>query len=117
MSEPRYLTQEEAAAACNKHKDTIRRYRYDGKLPWDTRDDGVVLVAVADLVTAGLLDPLAADGPVEQVAQRSRAERDLLAARQDLAVAHTRLDALTERLARADEEIAFLRALLENAAV
>lgn len=116
---PTHITQEEAAAVCGKSFDTIRRYRRHGKLPNSrTRPDGMVEVAVADLVAAGLLSPLAAaSGEVPAIAGRSRAERDLAAARQELAVANVRMDELAERLARSESEVEFLRAVLKKAGV
>ena len=118
MSENTYLTRKEAAAVCGCAEYTIRRYQRDGKLPAARkRDDGVTEVAVADLVTAGLLDPLAACGPVEQVARRSQAERDVVDLRRELAVVTVRLEELVKQLARAEDEAAFLRAyLLERGA-
>jgi hypothetical protein len=117
VSDPTYLSKAEAAALTGKSEATIQRYRRDGKLPSSRyRPDGTLEVAVADLVSAGLLDPLAAAGGVEEIAGRTRSERDLLAARRDLAVAEARLDALAGRLDEAHDQIAFLRALLKDAA-
>lgn len=108
-----WVTQEEAAALCGKAYDTIRRYRREQKLPRSRKGaGGAVEVPVADLVAAGLLDPTAAGDNAAEVATRSRAERDLAAARQDLAVLTARLDAATERAERAEAEIAFLRSLV-----
>ena len=113
MSDAQYLTRKEAAVACGRHEDTIRRYQRDGKLAnTRTRGDGTVEVAVADLVAAGLLDPLTAGVDVAEMAGRSRAERDLLTARQDLALAAVRIEALTAQLTDRDSEIDFLRSLL-----
>jgi hypothetical protein len=54
-----YVTQEDAAALCGRSYDTIRRYRRQNRLPNSrSRADGVIEVAVADLVAVGLLDPL-----------------------------------------------------------
>lgn len=117
MSESVYLTRREAAALCGRHVDSIRRAEKKGLLPHTReREDSTIEVAVADLVAAGLLDPLAARGDVSELAGRNRAERDLTAARQELAVADARLAGLTDRVTRQDEEIAFLRALLKKAA-
>ena len=91
MYEPTYLTQDEAAAACGKAKDTIRRYRRDGRLPNSRpRPDSTVEVAVSDLVGANLLDRLLATADVSEIATRSRVECDLIAARQDFAVVESR---------------------------
>lgn len=118
MSEHAYLNRKEAAAACGCHVDTIRRAEASGKLPnCRRRDDGTVEIPVADLVAAGLLDPLAAAGPIEEVATRSRTERDLAATRQELAVSRAEVAALVQRLARAEDEVAFLRRLLTKAQV
>lgn len=124
MSEqtPTFVTRKEAAAMCGVHVDTIRRGETaeppeKPKLPnTRRRTDGVVEIAVADLVAAGMLDPLAARADVTDLAGRSRAERDLTAVRQELALANTQLAGLTDRLIRQDEEIAFLRSLLKKAA-
>lgn len=113
MADTTYLSKKEAAAACRCSEANIQRYRRDGKLPNARYGEGGVLeVAVADLVAAGLLDPLAAAGDVSDLGGRARIERDLVEARQELAVATARLDALTDRVARSDEEITFLRSLL-----
>ena len=110
-----WVTQEEAAALCGRSYDTIRRYRRDKKLPRSRSGaGGAVEVPVADLVAAGLLDPTAAGGNAAEVATRSRAERDLVCARQDLAVLTARLDAAIERAERAEAEIAFLRSLVKT---
>jgi hypothetical protein len=116
MYEPTYLTQDEAAALCTKSRDTIRRHRRNGHLPNSRqRPDGTMEVAVADLVAAGLLDPLLSTPDVTQVASRSRAERDLVATRQELAVVESRHDALRDALSSAHEQIEFLRSTLRKA--
>lgn len=108
-----WVAQEEAAALCGCSYDTIRRYRRLKKLPRSRRRaDGTVEVPVADLVAAGLLDPLRAGGDVDVLAARSRAERDLVVTRQELAVTTARLEAEAARAARAEGEVAFLRRLL-----
>ena len=113
MHQPTYLTQDEAAAVCNKSYDTIRRRRRNGYLPNSrTRSDGTVEVAVADLVAAGLLDPLAATDDVTEIATRSRVERDLITARQELAVQRAQIDGLTAANEILRAENAFLRTLL-----
>lgn len=116
MSESTYLTRKEAAALCGCHVDSIRRAEKKGLLP-NTRQhsQGYTQIAVADLVAAGMLDPLAVRADVTEVAGRSRAERDLTVVRQELAVANAHIAGLTERLSRQDEEIAFLRTLLTKA--
>ena len=116
MYEPTYLTQDEAAVACGKSKDSIRRYRREGRLPNSRqRPDGTAEVAVSDLVTAGLLDPLLGMADVTEFAGRSRAERDLVAARHELAMVGSRLDAAREALHSAGEQIDFMRSTLRKA--
>ncbi len=113
MHQSTFLTQEEAADACAKSYDTIRRYRRLGRLPNSrTRVDGTVEVAVADLVMAGLLDALASTSDVATVVARSRVERNLAASREECTVLRTRCEGLLERVERADGEIAFLRSML-----
>jgi hypothetical protein len=111
------MSRKQAAALCGCHVDSIRRAEKADRLPNTRRDaEGTTQIAVADLVAAGMLDPLAATADVAEIAGRSRAERDLVAARQELAVATARIEALTDRLARNDDEIAFLRTMLTKAA-
>jgi len=76
-----YVTQDEAATICGKAKDTIRRYRSDGRLPNSrSRPDGTPEVAVIDLVAMNLLNPLLAKADVIGIASSSGAESDLVAA-------------------------------------
>ena len=116
MPSPAYLTKAAAAALTGKSEASIQRYNRDGKLPSSRYEGGILEVAVADLVAVGLLDPLAAAGAIDDFAARSRSDRDLVVARRDLAVAQARIDALAERLDEAHDQIAFLRALLKDAA-
>lgn len=110
------LTRKEAAALCGCHEDTIRRDERDGKYPnRRQRHDGTWEIPVADLVNAARLDPMLARGDVEDAAARSRAERDLIATRQDLAVAKALIEQLTARLADARADVAFLREQLAKA--
>jgi len=110
-----WVTRKEAAALCAVHVDTIRRYVDDGRLPRSRKNaKGVVEVPVADLVAAGLLDPMASGDNVAEVATRSRAERDLIAARQELAVVTARFDAAVVRAERAEADVAWLRARIET---
>lgn len=105
-----WVSRAEAAALCDVHVDTIRRHITSQKLPRTRKNPkGVVEVPVADLVAAGLLDPMAAGDSAGEVATRSRAERDLVATRQELAVTATKLDAAVARAERAEAEVAFLR--------
>jgi DNA-binding transcriptional MerR regulator len=118
MADPIFISRKEAAALCHRSEDTLRRYDRAGRLPnRRVGDDGAVHYAVADLVAIGLLDPLAADGPLAEVASHSRAERELAVARTELAVAEARIEELLARVERADEEVAFLRRLLVGRAV
>ncbi len=109
-----WVAQEEAAALCGRSYDTIRRYRRNNKLRSRTRADGAVEVPVVDLVACGLLDPLLAREDVAGLATKSRAERDLVAARQELAVLSARLEAATARAERAERETRVLQQLLEG---
>lgn len=114
MSGRTHLTRKEAAALCGCHVDTIRRN--EPAMGNTRKRNGVVEVAVADLVAVGLLDPLAADNcDVAEVAGRSRAERDLVAARQELAVATALNKAFEERIHDYREENQFLRSALKQA--
>lgn len=118
MSETVYLTKKDAAAACGCSEATIQRYHREGRLP-NARygASGKLEVPVPDLVAAGLLDPLAATSDVIEIAGRSRTERDLVTARQDLAVARAEVEACQRQLAAAREDITFLRSLLTKAAL
>lgn len=71
---------------------------------------------MADLVAAGLLDPVAATAVAQELPSGGRAALELTAARMELAVTAERLAQLTDRLARAEEEVLFLRDLLERLA-
>lgn len=118
MNDRTYLTQDEAASVCARSRDTIRRYRRAGRLPNSRqRPDGTVEICVSDLVAANLLNPLTAMGDVTEVAARTRVERDLAAARQELAVLQTRYEGLLERLEHAAVENEFLRSMLRQTVV
>lgn len=110
-----HLTRQEAAAACGVSFDTIRR-RIRASMPSDKRDDGVVVVAIADLVAHGLLDPLAAGGDVSGAVAKSKAERQLGDAQQALAAADARVVLLEARIEEYRAETAFLRSLVTKAA-
>ena len=61
MSAEQYLTLREAAEICGVSVDTLRRDRRSGLHPQSrVNADGAVAVSVADLVTSGRLDALAA---------------------------------------------------------
>lgn len=115
MSDTRYLTRREAAAACGCSFDTIRRRIADG-MPSRVREDGVVEVAIADLVEHGLLDPLAAGGDITGSLARSRTEQELGDTRHELAVKVARVEWLEGRLGECQDEIAFLRGIVTKAA-
>lgn len=113
MSETRFLTRKEAAAACGCHVDTIRRAEAAGRVPnRRTRLDGTIEIPTSDLVAAGLLDPLAAGAALPELVSRTRGERDLLDTRQQVAVSTSTIDLLRAQLERAYEEVAFLRSVL-----
>jgi hypothetical protein len=112
-----WLSRRDAAAACGCHVDTIRRYEKRGELPNKQVRNGTVLIPVSDLVAAGLLDPLANDDRIEQVAHRSRTERELAAARQEIAVLTVRLDGARARAERAEADVAFFKQLVASKAV
>jgi DNA-binding transcriptional MerR regulator len=115
MSEAKYLKRKDAAALCGCHVDTIRRAEDKGKLANTRRSpDGSVEITLADLVAAGLLDPLAATGSVTEVAPRTRAERDLIEARHELAVERARAETQREQLDQVLGEVSFLRKLINS---
>ena len=115
MSETKYLTREEAAAVCACHVDTLRRDEKHGKFPnARKRPDGVVEIPVSDLVAAGRLDPVAANAPFAEIITKSRTERELLEARQHVALMESRVAAFEGELRRADREIDFLRTLVRQ---
>lgn len=109
-----YLTRREAAAACGVSFDTIRR-RIKAGMPAEEQD-GVIVVAVADLVAHGLLDPLAAGGDITGAVAKDRTERQLEEAQHALAVAGARVVWLEARLAEYQDETKFLRGLVKTAA-
>ena len=113
-SETKYLSRKDAAALCGVHYDTIRRAEKAGNLPNTRRvgqGEGAVEIPVSDLVAAGLLDPLSAEGSVEVIAQRTRTERELIELRQELAIERLRSEQREAQLDQAYSEIAFLRTL------
>jgi len=113
-----HVTQHQAADLTGKSYDTLRRLRRQGKLPNSReRSNGVIELALSDLVDTGLLNPLATLGDVTEVVTRSRTERDLLEARQELALQRSRNEALTETIARVEGEVAYLRDLVKKVAV
>lgn len=118
VDESTVLTRKEAAVACGCSEDTLRRDQRLGRLPNTRRgSDGSILYVVADLVAAGRLGKSEATGPVVEVVGRSRAERDLVAARTELAVANARITELSARIERQEDEITFLRSLVAPARV
>lgn len=110
-----WVTQEDAAALCHCSYDTIRRYRRLKKLPRSRKSaQGAVEVPVVDLVACGLLDPHLAGGDPDALATRSRTERDLAAARRELAVLDARLEVMTVRAERAEHDVRTLHHLLDK---
>lgn len=115
MSETRYLTREQAASACAVSEATIRRDDSLGKYPnRRVRADGVVEIPVSELVAAGRLDPLNVDAPLEEIAKKSKLEREVLDLRQELAVVTARFEGLRDRLRGANDEISFLRGIYKK---
>ena len=118
MHSPTHVTQLEAVDLTGRSYDTLRRLRRQGKLPNSReRSDGVVEVALSDLVGIGLLNPLAAKGDVTEVISRSRIERDLLEARQELALQRGENESLRKSMTRVESEVAYLRGLLSRVVV
>ena len=118
MHSPTHVTQLEAVDLTGRSYDTLRRLRRQGKLPNSReRSDGVVEVALSDLVGIGLLNPLAAKGDVTEVISRSRIERDLLEARQELALQRGENESLRKSMTRVESEVAYLRGLLNKVVV
>ena len=118
MNETQYLTRDEAALACGCHRDTLRRYEKNGKLPHARkRSDGTTEIPVPDLVSAGLLNPLAADAPLVEIVTKTKTERELLETRQDLAICQVRFEEMRTRLHKTEDEVLFLRGLCKNAMV
>ena len=98
MADNGYLTQRDAAAVCSVSADTIRRHRRHGRLPNSTlRDDGTVLVAVSDLVAAGLL-ALSAATSVGELVSQGRMDKELTSLRIQLAVAVARNEEMAARV-------------------
>jgi hypothetical protein len=117
MTETRYLTRQEAAEICGCSVDTLRRDERASKLPnCRARGDGVVEIAIADLVACGRLDPFAATAPLHDIATKGRTERELADARHLLAVKDVQIEAFGLRAKSADEEVAFLRSVLRQRA-
>jgi len=111
MAEPMYVNRKSAAVLCGCSTQTLRRYDHDGKLPnRRVGDDGSVLYTVADLVAAGLLDPTGTAVPLDLTDRTTPGGGP--DARAHLAVAETRIAELTAQLARAEDEIGFLRRLV-----
>ncbi|HEX3946629.1 MAG TPA: hypothetical protein VHW47_02940 [Acidimicrobiales bacterium] len=124
MTERLYLSRREAAAACGKSEDTIRRYDRSGRFPGrHVTAGGVTVYPLADLVAAGLLDPAALFDPSvtsEPAAGRvggTSSDGELAAAHADLAVARARIADLTAWIDRQHGEIEFLRGLVQRSVV
>jgi hypothetical protein len=115
MTDPVDLSRRDAAARCGVHVDTIRRH--EKNFPNKVQRDGKWMIPVSDLVAAGLLDPFANNEHVEEIAARSRAERDLIALRQEHAVLKARFDAERTRAERAEADVAYFKKLVSATAV
>jgi hypothetical protein len=101
MSTTRTVTRSEAAHLCHVSKNTIRRRQADGHFPHAEEVDGAWMIPVADLVSAGLLDPCeGADHPT------TTPDEPLL---------QQRVAELTQQLVRERDEVEFLRTLLREA--
>ena len=124
-----YLTRNEVSEEAGCSYDTVRRAEKAGKLP-NTRvgsngekemrlDDLVAAKLIASVIAAGIYEVRNAAGtgrPVPPLAA-SRADRDVVDLRSELAVAVAKIEGLTEMLVRADREIAFHREIRLNAEV
>jgi hypothetical protein len=87
-----HLIKSDAAVLCGCSEDALRRDHRKKLLPNTEQREGKTHYAVADLVAIGRLDALRADAVVE-LTGRSRAERDLVETRQQLAVMRAERDA------------------------
>jgi hypothetical protein len=117
MSEATYLTRDEAAIACGVHVDTIRRDQREGEYPnARQRPDGKWEIPVSDLVAKGRLNPMAANAPHVEIVTKPRIEREVFDLRLQLSQQSGVVLSLEGMLARADEEIKFLRGLLRERA-
>jgi hypothetical protein len=116
-----WITLRQAAALTSKSLATMRRWKREERFPrWRPGAGGEIEVPIADVVAAAAN----AGSPIEKLpgtdlealAVRNRAERDLLVARQELAVLRARLEAETARSERAENEVTFLRGELRRRA-
>ena len=106
----RYLTQVQAARAAGVSRDTIIRARRAGRLAGCRMVDGRWLVPATSLAASGLGPAPAVDGANDAVVPSEPDE----SVGTELAAAHGRISALTELVARQDEELRFLRQLLAD---
>lgn len=110
----RLVTQRQAAELVGCSKDTIIRARLAGRFPRAHLDGHTWLVAVGDLIAAGLYDPAAKEkGAPRQVHGQSHGPPVSM----ELARAQARIAALEELVARQDDELRFLRQLTTDTLV
>lgn len=105
------LTMKDAADLCDVSRDTIKRDLRDGKYPNAIQSGGPGgpwLIPVGDLVAAGRHTPTSDEDALEVVRAR-RADRDLTLLRERLAAAEARAE-------RAEDEVTYLRRLLDRKA-
>jgi hypothetical protein len=116
MSEPAFVTKAQSALLCDRSEATIQRYKRQGDLPNSRYAvDGTLEIAVADLVAAGLLDPLAAGERVDAAVARHSATRELAQLHQDLAVLQASFDGVSARLSDALDQISYRRSRVPKA--
>ncbi|HET9732259.1 MAG TPA: helix-turn-helix domain-containing protein [Acidimicrobiales bacterium] len=108
----RYLTQVQAARAAGVSRDTIIRARRAGRLAGCRLVDGRWLVPASSLAASGLGPGLASEPEPVCIAPDPEPEDGVGS---ELAAAQARLAALTDLVARQDEELRFLRRLLADA--
>lgn len=106
-SEDRLLTQQEAARAAGRSKDTIARARRSGRLPHSRLNDGRWMIPAGDLIAAGLAAPDALLSPADGEEDDGSVDPAIL----KLAQAEARVAALEDLVARQDDELCFLRQL------
>ena len=108
----RYLTQVQAARAAGVSRDTVIRARRAGRLAGCRLLDGRWLVPASSLAASGLgPGPVDTADPVVWAPDPEHEE----GVGSELAAAQGRVAALTELVARQDEELRFLRQLLADA--
>lgn len=107
----------EAAHVCGVSVDTVKRRLRAGALPGASRrpgdGNGTWLIPAPDLVGAGLL-PAAAVADAAGLAEQRRELREVGLLRQRVAEMDAALQAAERLLCQRDEEVAFLRRLVER---